>query len=69
MRRLAIAKSDEAPWPSFLRRAAETRLVLERRVQLSQQDATRLARESVLGAARPRVQGVKLARAELKHYT
>lgn len=39
-----VRRGDGAPWPSFLRRAAETRGVLERRVQLNQQDAARLAR-------------------------
>lgn len=44
---------DKAPWPAFLRRPTEPRLVLERRIQLSQQDVARLIRDSGLVTARP----------------
>lgn len=44
---------DKAPWPAMLRTPPESRPVLERRVQLAQEDVARLVRDSGLAAARP----------------
>lgn len=44
---------DKAPWPALLRTPPEPRPVVERRVQLAQEDVARLVRDSGLVTARP----------------